>query len=522
MNHKILSDMRSVPLVDAEFIERMLAHHVDAITMAHEALRVSTRAEIHALARRIISAHQHDLEQLLVWPAHWYPGDGLTVEHKRFLEHMRRTARERAEQAGDAPRDVPHTLERGNNSPRYATWVLREDANHTVAAQTQQLLRAADRPDVISFTGGQPAAELFPLPALERAFARAIREDSLDSLHYGPAQGVPVLREVVSERLARRGLHVSPDQLLITSGSSQGLSLLGQVLLDLGDTIITEAPTYSGALRIWRMHQPRFVPVPIDHDGLQIDALEETLREASIRPAFLYVLPTFQNPAGVTLSLERRRRLVELAHAYDLLIVEDDPYGEIWFDDAAVPPPPVRALPGAEERVIYLGSFSKILVPGLRLGFIVAPPDLMQRLFRAKQRADFHTSGPVQYAVAHLHHDVGFDLDQHIGQARQLYRARRDAMLRALDVNFPSHTMNWSRPAGGFFLWVRLPATRRAHDLLPRAIDEGVRFLPGTDFYPNGGGDTMVRLSYTGVEPERIATGIERLARALGALTTPS
>jgi 2-aminoadipate transaminase len=431
---------------------------------------------------------------------------------------MRVTAGGRARQAGVAPRDVPHALEHSAVSPRYATWVLREDTHDAVAAPGQHLLRTAARADDISFTSGQPAAELFPLAAIERAFARAMREDSLDSLHYGPTQGVPALREVVSERLAQRGLHASPDQILITSGSSQGLSLIGQVFLDPGDTIITEAPTYSGALRIWRMHQPCFVPVPVDQDGMHIDALEETLRKASILPTFLYVLPTFQNPSGVTLSLERRQRLVELAHAYDLLIVEDDPYGEIWFDDAG-PPLPIRALPGAEERVIYLGSFSKILAPGLRLGFIVAAPELMQRLMRAKQRADFHTSGPVQYAVAHLHHDDQFNLEQHIKRARHIYRDRRDAMLDVLEATFPSGAITWNRPAGGFFLWVQLPATQRAHDLLPHAIEEGIRFLPGTDFYPNGGDTTMLRLSYAGSTPEHITAGIERFARALMALT---
>ncbi len=367
--------------------------------------------------------------------------------------------------------------------------------------------------DTISFGGGLPAPELFPTEAMERAFSQAIREDAARSLQYGPTEGIPELRAIVAERLARRGIEVSADQVLITSGSLQGLNLVGGLLLDTGDVVITEAPTFMGALGAWAIHSPHYLSVAVDEEGMRLDVLEELLRTSDRPPKLVYVLPTFQNPTGVTLTLERRRGLLELAHRYGFWIVEDDPYGELWFDEGAPEVAPIRALPGAEERVLYLGSFSKILAPGLRLGFTVASGPVMHRLVRVKRGSDFHTDAVTQFGVLHLVAGKGFDLDAHVAGLRRAYREHRDTMLDTLETTFPAG-VSWTRPSGGFFLWVELPPPNRALDFLALAQAEGVSFIPGPTFYPNGGGSNALRLSFSSNRPERIAEGVRRLARA--------
>jgi 2-aminoadipate transaminase len=372
-------------------------------------------------------------------------------------------------------------------------------------------------PDFISFMGGQPASELFPLEALRDAFGQALVEQGRAILPYGPSQGLPALRDLVARRLAERGIDVDPGQVLITSGSIQGLHLLGRVFLDPGDTILTEAPTFMGALTTWEKEQPRYLTVPVGPNGMDLAAFDATLREAPVRPGlkFVYVLPTFQNPSGVSLDAADRRRLLALADEHDVLLVEDDPYGEIWFDRSAGRLPPIRSLPGAEVRVVYLGSFSKILAPGIRLGFLVASPPLLARLVHAKEGVDFHTDAVVQQAVVNLANGtVEFDLAAHVARARRVYRERRDAMLDALEVDLGS-AASWTRPAGGFFLWLDLPPHADAARVAAAARREGVGALPGTVFYPTGGGDHALRLSYANASPEHIREGIRRLARAV-------
>ncbi len=369
--------------------------------------------------------------------------------------------------------------------------------------------------DLVYFAGGLPDPDLFPVEPLADAYAGAIRERSAVALQYGPPMGALPLRELIAERLAGRGIHVGPNEVLVTSGSFQGLNVVGRVLLDDGDLIAVEAPTFMGAFGAWTTHRPRYVTVTVDSEGMEVDALEESLRQSEDRPRFVYVLPTFQNPSGVTLNLERRQRLLEIAERYDLLLVEDDPYGELWFDAGAPPPPPIRALPGAERRVIYLGSFSKILAPGIRLGFAVAEPAVLRRLTKAKFGSDMHTDNVTQYAVVRLCRSRDFDLEAHVDAMRAAYRERRDAMLDALEARFPSDA-RWTRPTGGFFIWCDLPGDVSAQTLLGAARAEGVNFVPGDDFYPGGaGGRSSIRLSYSNVSPRRIEQGVDRLARAL-------
>ncbi len=395
----------------------------------------------------------------------------------------------------------------------FARWLAAHE-DDAAAVPMQAAFRQGAAADVISFRGGLPAPELFPLESMERAFARAIRHDGRAALQYGETEGVGELRALICERLARRAIRASPADLLVTSGSLQGLDVVGRVLLDPGDLVVTEGPTFMGALGSWASHSPRYRAVPVDADGMRLDALEAVIQAEGRAPKFVYALPTFQNPTGATLSLERRRGLLELAWKHGFYILEDDPYGELWFDQGAPPLPPIRSLPGAEGRVVYLGSFSKILAPGIRLGFVAAAPEMMRRLVTAKKGVDLQTDGLAQYGVLHLVRGDDFDLDAHVAGLRRVYREDRDAMLDALETTFPEGA-RWTRPAGGFFLWVELPAGRSALDLLPRAIAEGVSFLPGPAFFPGGGGESALRLSFSANPPERIRQGIQRLARAV-------
>jgi 2-aminoadipate transaminase len=372
--------------------------------------------------------------------------------------------------------------------------------------------------DLIGFGGGQPAVESYPLDALERAYSRAIKQAGRTTLPYGPTQGLPALRELIAERLTHRGINADPDNIIILTGSIQGLHLLGRITLDPGDTIVTEAPTFMGALAAWEQTRPQYLCIPVDDDGLDVEQLAAALKTQTHKPKFLYLLPTFQNPSGVSLSLERRKRLVEVAQEFDLLVIEDDPYGEFWFEPV---PPPVRSLPGSEEHVAYVGTFSKILAPGIRLAYAVVSPRMMPALLRSKRGADFHTDALLQDAVVRLIRDRdGFLMEKHVEEGRRLYRERRDAMLDALETTFDPDT-HWTRPAGGFFMWVDLPNGLSAEAVATAALQEGVAVFPGGLFYPNGdGGTSGLRLSYSNTPPDRIREGIQRLKRGVAAVSS--
>ena len=401
---------------------------------------------------------------------------------------------------------------------RLATWLVEggESAADSAVSNPASLGVGAD---LIGFGGGQPATETYPIEALERAFSRAITQDGPNVLPYGASQGLPALREIVAERLGRRGINVGPDHVAILTGSLQGLHLVGRITLDRGDTIVTEAPTFMGALGAWEQQQPHYLSIPVDEHGMVVEALETALRDNHHRlPKFVYLLPTFQNPSGVSMTLDRRERLLEIAQEHGLLIIEDDPYGEFWFDQSTPPIPPLRSLPGAEDHVIYVGTFSKILAPGVRLAYLVASPEILPTLLRAKRGVDFHTDTLLQQAVVHLVRDPEFDLEAHIAEGRRLYKQRRDAMLDALESGFTSDT-KWTRPGGGFFLWVDLPGDMSGEAAARAALAEGVSVFPGSIFYPNGdGGHNGLRLSFSNATPERIREGIDRLKRGVTAV----
>jgi 2-aminoadipate transaminase len=399
---------------------------------------------------------------------------------------------------------------------RFATWLVEAGESATDRALSNPASLGVGA-DLIGFGGGQPAVETYPLEALERAYSRAIRDAGRAVLPYGPTQGLVALRQVVAERLATRGIETDPDHVTILTGSIQGLHLVGRITLDRGDTIVTEAPTFMGALPAWEPQQPRYLSIPVDEHGMLVEQLAEALRAGEPPPRFVYLLPTFQNPSGVSLTLARRQRLLEIAHEFDLLIIEDDPYGEFWFDDGAPPIPPLRSLPGAEQHVIYLGTFSKILAPGIRLAYVVAPHDLLEPLLRAKRGVDFHSDTLLQQAVVELVRDEQFDFEAHIAAGRRLYKERRDAMLDALEMTLDAET-TWTHPGGGFFMWVDLPREISGAAVAAAALAEGVAVFPGALFYPNGdGGTNGLRLSYSNATPDRIHEGIQRLKRGIAA-----
>jgi 2-aminoadipate transaminase len=369
----------------------------------------------------------------------------------------------------------------------------------------RDLLALTAQPDVISFAGGLPAPELFPVEAMRESFDRVLRDQGTAALQYGPSEGYLPLREYLAERLTGRGISVTPDTILITTGSQQALDLLGKVLLQRGSTLMVEAPSYVGALQAFTMHEPEYMPVHMDADGVLVDEARALIEAGHASVDLFYTVATFQNPSGVTMSHERRVAVLELSDRTGMPVVEDDPYGDLRFDGRPVPA--LRALPGGQDAV-YLGTFSKTLAPGLRLGYAVGPRPLISRMVLAKQAADLHTDCLAQYAVLDycLHNDV----DAHIRRLSEVYGARRDAMLSAMQRAFPA-SCTWTRPAGGLFTWVTLPAGADATALLRASIARKVAFVPGGAFYTDGSGENMLRLNFSHSGPEKIEEGIKRL-----------
>jgi 2-aminoadipate transaminase len=384
----------------------------------------------------------------------------------------------------------------------------------------RELLKYTEKPDVISFAGGLPAPEVFPFEEVQRAADTVLQQQGRTAaLQYSPTEGYLPLRELLVRHMSRYGIRVTPANVLITSGSQQGLDLIGRLFVNPGDRILTESPTYLGALQAWSAYQADYLPVPIDHDGLDVDRLEAQLRGG---PKFLYILPNFQNPAGVTLSLERRRRLVELANHYGAPIVEDDPYGQLRYEGEHLPPlvqidAEYHSGSGGDREftgdVLYLSTLSKTLAPGLRVAWVVAPESVTSRLVQMKQGADLHSSTFCQMVAYEVAKD-GF-LDRHVKTIRDVYGERLKAMLAAFDRHFPEG-VEWTRPQGGLFLWVTLPPGFDSGELLKEALgQERVAFVPGAAFFPRGGGDRTCRLNFSYMGPDMIDEGVRRLGAVI-------
>ena len=373
----------------------------------------------------------------------------------------------------------------------------------------REILKITERPGIVSLAGGLPSADTFPVAALQEATASVLHEHAREALQYAASEGYGPLREWVAGELASQGLHCDAAQVLITTGSQQGLDLVGKVLIDPGSTVAVESPTYLGALQAFAPYEPDFVALEGDDEGPMPDAL------ASARGArFVYLLPNFQNPTGRCVGATRRLALVARAAALGLPIVEDNPYGDLWFDTP--PPPPLAASAGVGEGggAIYLGSFSKVLAPGLRLGYVVAPKAIYPKLLQAKQAADLHTPGFNQRIVFEVIKD-GF-LRDHVPTIRARYKLQRDAMSTALDHHMPSGT-RWQVPVGGMFFWLTLPAHIDATALLPAAVEAGMAFVPGTAFFPQGGHANTMRLSFVTAAPAQIEQAVAALGRVLAA-----
>ena len=382
----------------------------------------------------------------------------------------------------------------------------------------RELLKVTQLPKVISFGGGLPAPDVFPVQRFEDACHKVLAEHGAMALQYGTTEGYQPLREMIARNIARYGILATSDNVLITSGSQQALDLIGKLLINRGDRIVLEAPTYLGALQAFNVYGAQYVPVPVDDDGLQTEQLDPSLRTG---PKFMYVLPNFQNPSGVTLSEGRRQQLILLADKYGIPIVEDDPYGQLRYEGEHIPPLVVLDRENVRRdngftigNVIYLSTFSKTLAPGIRLAWIVAPEDVISKLVQLKQAADLHTSTFNQYVAYEVARD-GF-LDQHVKLIRQVYRERRDAMLHALEEYFP-HEVTWTRHKGGLFLWVTMPEGIDAQALFRAALAEEVAFVTGDCFYTNNDpeGGRHMRLNFSHSQPEQIREGIRRLSVAV-------
>jgi 2-aminoadipate transaminase len=377
------------------------------------------------------------------------------------------------------------------------------------ASAIREILKVTERPDVLSFAGGLPAPEAFPAAAIARAYAEVLEGDAAAALQYGPTEGYRPLRAWVAERMGRRGMPARAEQVLITAGAQQGIDLVGKALIDPGDTVVVESPAYLAALQSFSTCEARFATVPSDDEGMCTDALERVLREE--RPRLVYVVPNFNNPSGTTLPLERRMRIARLAAEYQVTVLEDDPYGELRYRGAALPPI-AGLVPGAP--VIHLGSFSKTLAPGLRLGYAVADEPLVRALTIAKQAADLHTATLAQRAVARLFET--FDYDAHLRRLRRLYGERLEAMLASLERSMPEGSA-WTRPEGGLFVWLRLPSGLDAQVLLADAMRERVAFVPGAPFYPAEPCRETLRLNFSNQPPALIAEGMARLGACVAA-----
>ncbi|MFQ5669238.1 MAG: PLP-dependent aminotransferase family protein [Acidobacteriota bacterium] len=381
------------------------------------------------------------------------------------------------------------------------------EARATDAQEWERLARRAARPGVISLAGGMPDARLVPVAPFRDCLNAVLDEEGTDLLQYGASRGHPRFLDFLSRHLEGRGLLVSRDRILVVSGSQQGLDLVGRALISPGDRVVVEDPTYSGALALFRMLGARLLAIPMDGEGMQVDRLEAVLSRE--QPRLVYTIPTFHNPTGQTLSKERRAHLLQICAAAGVPVIEDDSDGELRFEGADLPPLAAAAAAGG---IIYMGTFSKLFFPGLRLGWVMAEPGTIQRLEATKRVTDLHTAPLLQAAMARFAESAFFH--RLARQIRSRYRARRDAMLAALDARMPEG-VRWTRPQGGLSLMLDLPPGLDSTDLLAAAIGEGVVFAPGHLFSAVGGGRRRLRLTYGHLREEEISEGVARLARAV-------
>ncbi|NHZ41483.1 aminotransferase-like domain-containing protein [Massilia aquatica] len=392
------------------------------------------------------------------------------------------------------------------DNPNPIEWRFSERASQLQSSFIREILKITQRPEIISFAGGLPSPATFPVEHMKAAFDKVLSENGKVALQYGPTDGYPLLREWIANSLSTATCKILPEQVLMTSGSQQALDLLGKVLIDEGSRVLVETPSYLGALQAFSVYRPEFKSVATDEHGLVPSSIAAVAEGARL----LYALPNFQNPTGRSLSIERRQELVETCARLGLPLIEDDPYGALSYKGEPFP----KMLNMNPDGVIYMGSFSKVLTPGIRLGYVVAPLPLVRRLELAKQAADLHTAQLTQMVVYEVVKD-GF-LDQHIPTIRALYANQCQVMLDAVAEFFPQG-VTWTKPEGGMFIWVTLPKQIDAMKLLDQAIAAKVAFVPGAPFYANEPETNTLRLSFVTVPPERIREGVAILGKLIAA-----
>jgi 2-aminoadipate transaminase len=377
------------------------------------------------------------------------------------------------------------------------------------ASEIRELLKLTEMPEIISFAGGLPAAELFPIEKLVAVNAQVLREDGKAALQYSTTEGYAPLREIIAnQRMINAGIKTNMDNIMITSGSQQGLEFSAKIFIDKGDIIICESPSYLGALNAFKAYQPTFIEIPMDDNGMKVDELEKALK-AHPEAKMIYTIPDFQNPSGKTMSIDRRKRVAELSKIYNIPVIEDCPYGELIFEGEVYPS--IKSF-DTEGYVVYLGTFSKTFCPGLRIGWVCAESEIIQKYIIVKQGADLQCSSISQREIALFMKQ--YDLNEHIEKIKVVYKRRRDVMLKAIENHFPKD-IKYTRPKGGLFTWVELRKDLDASKILEDALKEKVAFVPGGSFFANGGNKNHFRLNYSSLSEELIVEGMERLGKVL-------
>lgn len=384
-----------------------------------------------------------------------------------------------------------------------------ERMNVVKASTIREILKLTERPEVISFAGGMPAPELFPIEEMKKISVKVLEEEGQKALQYAPTDGYPPLREKIARRLGRVGIkNITANNILLTSGSQQGLDFSGKVFLDPGDVVVCERPSYLGAINAFKAYQCKFVDIPMDDRGMIMEELEKTL-ESTPNVKFIYVVPDFQNPTGKTWPVERRKKLVELANKYNVVVIEDNPYYELRYEGEM--PPAIKSF-DTEGRVVFLGTFSKTFCPGLRMGWVCASEEILNKYNLVKQASDLQVNSLTQRELnAYLEM---YDLDARIEEIKKVYKKRRDLMLQEIKNNFPPE-VKVVKAEGGLFLWLEFPEHIDTTELMKKTLERNVAFVPGAPFYPNGGGHNTCRLNYSNMPEDKIVEGIRRLAEVI-------
>lgn len=376
-------------------------------------------------------------------------------------------------------------------------------------SEIRELLKLTERPEVISFAGGMPAPELFPVEEMKEVSVAVLDEAGRQALQYTTTEGYAPLREKIAERMNTKNMtNITKDDILVTSGSQQGLDFAGKIFLDEGDVVLCESPSYLGALNAFKAYCPKFVDVPTDDEGMIMEELEKIL-ETTDRVRMIYVIPDFQNPTGRTWPMERRKKFMEIVNKYEIPVVEDNPYGELRFEGEYLP-----SLKSMDEKglVIFLGTFSKIFCPGYRLGWTCASHEILSKFVFVKQGSDLQASTISQMEVSKFMDK--FNLDEHVDKIKSVYVKRRDVMLKTMEEEFPEG-VKFTHPEGGLFTWVEIPKHLNAKELMPKCIEKNVAYVAGGAFFPNGGRENTFRLNYSNMPEEKIVEGIKKIAEVL-------